>query len=35
MELVTEGIFKNYDFCNCTILEMIQSLWTEASESKK
>lgn len=29
-----EGIFKNYDFCNWTTLEMIQSLWMEASESK-
>ena len=31
---VREGIFKNYDFCNRTTLEMIQSLWMEASESK-
>ena len=29
-----EGIFKNYDFCNWEILEMVQSLWTEASEPK-
>ena len=31
---VREGIFKNYDFCNWTTLEMIQSLWMETSESK-
>ena len=34
MVRVREGIFKNYDFCNWTTLEMIQSLWMEASESK-
>ena len=34
MVCVREGIFKNYDFCNWTILEMIQSSWAGASESE-
>ena len=34
MVLVREGIFKNYDLFKVTILEIIQFLWTEVSESK-
>ena len=34
MVLVREGIFKNYDLFKVTILEIIQFLWMEVSESK-